>query len=72
LTVTASVGAGVALIPVTDVAGVTTSGLAWKLERESLRRGTSRGLSNRSIQPGINVTISSGVLLVTVEGAPTQ
>ena len=67
-----AVGSHVAIVPVTDVTGVTTTGLRWPLSGESLSRGTSRGLSNQSIEKQITVTTESGVLLVNVEGPPSK
>ena len=72
LSVATAMGAGVSLIPVTDITGVTTTGLVWTLNDETLPRGTSRGLSNETNEPEITVTVRSGVLLVKVEGPQTQ
>ena len=60
------VGGGVSLLPVgDDVHGVTTSGLAYPLNDESLRIGRTRGLSNvRTDAVTAAVTIRSGRLLV--------
>lgn len=71
LTESVAVGSHVALVPVTDVTGVTTTGLRWPLNDENLIRGTSRGLSNQSKETAITVTTESGVLLVNVEGPST-
>ena len=43
--------------------GVTTMGLAWKLEDATLEPGSSRGLSNRFIAPTARVTVAAGVVL---------
>ncbi len=58
------VGAHVSLLPVGgDVVGVTTTGLRWQLEREILRFGTSRGVSNEFVAAVATVSIEAGVLL---------
>lgn len=58
------VGAHVSLLPVGgDVVGVTTTGLRWQLEREVLRFGTSRGVSNEFVAAVATVSIEAGVLL---------
>jgi thiamine pyrophosphokinase len=72
LRVPAIVGTRVSLVPATNATGVTTTGLAWKLDGDDLARGSSRGLSNTTNESEIAVTVASGVLLVTVEGPPSQ
>jgi thiamine pyrophosphokinase len=55
----------VTLLPVGgDALGVTTEGLAYPLEDDSLREGLTRGLSNRRIARVARVTLRSGRLLV--------
>lgn len=71
LTATAAVGTAVSVLAVTGAKGVSTHGLAWRLDGDELARGTSRGLSNLTNQPEFSVTVGSGVLLVIVEGPPT-
>jgi thiamine pyrophosphokinase len=55
----------VTLLPVgTDAIGVTTSGLAYPLDDETLLAGRSRGLSNRRTSTTAGVTLRGGRLLV--------
>ena len=57
-------GDTVSLIPLTgDVDGVRTSGLEYPLQGESLRFGTTRGVSNVLTSPTASVDIESGILL---------
>lgn len=72
----APVGAIVSLLPVHGAAiGVTTSGLRYPLEGETLLPGSSRGVSNRVTAPRATVDLTDGVLLVvrplTDTGDPT-
>jgi thiamine pyrophosphokinase len=55
----------VTLLPVgSDTLGVSTSGLAYPLERETLPVGRSRALSNRRTSAVATVTLDAGRLLV--------
>ncbi len=55
----------VTLLPVGgDALGVTTEGLRWSLDAETLRIGRSRGLSNEVTRPPASVRIGEGTLLV--------
>ena len=56
------------LIPFgSDAVGVTTRGLAWTLEGETLRAGTTRGVSNRLTETDPTITLDEGTLLVVHE-----
>ena len=58
-------GALVSLIPFTNaVTGVTTSGLAYPLEKSSFVLGDALGVSNYMVGQDASVTIESGVLVV--------
>ncbi|HJP72290.1 MAG TPA: thiamine diphosphokinase [Candidatus Limnocylindria bacterium] len=60
-------GAGdlVTLLPIGgEATGVSTDGLRWPLERETLRMGRSRGLSNEIVMTPASVRLGSGLLLV--------
>lgn len=60
-----AVGDLVSLLPVGgDAAGVSTNGLRWPLDRETLAIGRSRGLSNVVDAAPASVSLESGVLLV--------
>ncbi len=50
-----------------DVDGVTTEGLRYPLRSETLRVGSSRGISNEISAAGASVSVGSGSLLV-IEG----
>lgn len=63
-------GAQVSLLPVGgDVVGVTTTGLRWPLERETLRFGSSRGVSNEFSAAVATISIEAGVLLAVQPNA---
>jgi thiamine pyrophosphokinase len=47
-----------------DARGVTTHGLRWPLEGETLRFGTTRGVSNELVGERATVMVAAGVLLV--------
>jgi thiamine pyrophosphokinase len=53
------------LFPLTaDVEGVTTTGLKYSLDHETLKFASSRGLSNELLSARASVSISRGMLLV--------
>lgn len=55
----------VSLIPLTsEVKGIVTQGLQYPLNGETLRVGTTRGVSNRFIAKEASVTVTDGLLLV--------
>jgi thiamine pyrophosphokinase len=58
-------GSRVSLIAVTDCKGVSTTGLAWKLDDETLPRGSSRGISNIAEGTAATVSVAFGSLLIT-------
>jgi thiamine pyrophosphokinase len=59
-------GEVISLLPMSaEVVGVTTHGLRWRLDRERLTLGTTRGLSNEPVDNEVSVSIESGLLLVT-------
>jgi thiamine pyrophosphokinase len=61
----------VSLLPLAgDVRGVTTSGLAWALEGDTLRFGFSRGVSNEMTGPQARVHVAAGSLLVVHGPSP--
>jgi thiamine pyrophosphokinase len=56
----------ISLIPLTDeVQGVVTEGLRWPLNGDTLRRGDTRGVSNEPDAERAQVSIASGLLLLT-------
>jgi len=58
------VGDMVSLIPLGgDAHGVSTRGLQWRLQEETLRFGLARGVSNRLTAEKATVTLESGLLL---------
>jgi thiamine pyrophosphokinase len=72
----APVGSLLSLVPVHGAAiGVTTSGLGFPLDGETLLPGSSRGVSNRFSAPRATVELTDGVLLavrpLTHTGDPT-
>jgi thiamine pyrophosphokinase len=67
----APAGTLVSLIPVGGSAqGVTTHGLQWPLDGETLHHGSTRGISNRIETPPAEVTLTAGTLLVATERNP--
>jgi thiamine pyrophosphokinase len=72
VTVAGQPGDIVSLLPLGgDVHGVTTDGLAWALDGDTLRFGHSRGVSNEMTASLACVEITEGCLLV-VHGPPPQ
>jgi thiamine pyrophosphokinase len=59
-----AIGAILSLIPMADVAGVTTEGLRFELHDEPLPAGPARGLSNERVAPAASVSVRRGLLLV--------
>lgn len=71
--VPAPLGATVSLVPAGgDAVGVTTMGLRYPLTAETLRVGTTRGVSNIVDEPGANVVLERGTLLLVVPDASTE
>lgn len=69
VTVGGTPGSTVSLIPLTECAGVTTDGLAWRLDGVRLDPGTTRGVSNALVATEATVSVASGSLLVVRPGA---
>ncbi|MEA3503488.1 MAG: hypothetical protein U9R47_11975, partial [Actinomycetota bacterium] len=62
------VGDGISLIPAsTEVAGINTEGLRWRLLDDALPAGSTRGISNVIESTPVTVSIESGTLLVVHE-----
>jgi thiamine pyrophosphokinase len=58
------VGDLVSLIPLSgDAQGVSTTGLQWTLQKETLQFGQARGISNRLTAEKATVTLEKGLLL---------
>jgi thiamine pyrophosphokinase len=67
--ITGTVGQTVSLVPVGgDAVGVTTSGLEWPLDDETLAFGTTRGVSNALLAPEARISLREGTLLVMLPG----
>ena len=64
-----ALGTIVSLIPWGGDTVVTASGLQWPLERATLRVGASRGISNVSVEPTVEIHLHHGALLVADGGA---
>ena len=61
-------GDRLSLVPAgTDVVGVTTEGLRWSLDGETLAAGSTRGISNVMDAPLASVTLEEGTLLIVHE-----
>jgi len=55
----------ISLIPLTESRAVTTVGLRWTLEAETLRVGETRGVSNEPVAAAASVRVENGLLLLT-------
>ena len=67
-TLAVDVGAVVTLLPWGgDAHGVTTSGLRWQLDHETLALGSTRGVSNVVDALSPEVAVDAGVLLAVVD-----
>lgn len=53
-----------------DASGVSTKGLKWPLDGETLTNGSTRGVSNRFQSPVSSIEVESGVLLVVCPKPP--
>jgi len=63
------IGSYVSLLPIGGPAsGITTRGLRWNLDADTLTSGTSRGVSNEFAEPSARITVASGALLVVQPG----
>ena len=61
-------GDRLSLVPAgTDVVGITTEGLRWSLDGETLAAGSTRGISNVMDAPLASVTLEEGTLLIVHE-----
>ena len=62
--ITGAAGDVVTLVPLGGPAeGVTTTGLRWPLDGETLPPGSTRGVSNEMTRDTATVSVASGVLL---------
>jgi thiamine pyrophosphokinase len=59
-------GQVVSLLPLADCEGVVTHNLEYPLRGDKLPLGTGRGISNVAVGDGAGVSISKGLLMVTV------
>jgi thiamine pyrophosphokinase len=63
----------VSLVPLGgDARGVTTSGLAWVLQEDTLRFGSSRGVSNEMTADQAGIQLGEGLLLIVHGPAPAS
>ena len=71
LTILGNLGDTVSLLPLcAEVTHVTTTGLEYPLQDESLRYSFSRGISNRLIEREATITLGEGLLLVVHRWSP--
>ena len=63
-----TLGDVVTIIPVGDAGRITTSGLRWALNDDSMERGSTLGISNEATARTITVAVEEGALLVVQEG----
>lgn len=65
LAVSCDHGQLVSLIPLTgDATGVTTTGLRWKLNNDTLHVSESRGVSNVAMESTVSVSVTNGYIAV--------
>lgn len=58
-------GSTMSLVPIGgDAVGVSTNGLKWSLNADTLRAGESRGVSNVAVADMISVSVTDGVVAV--------
>ena len=63
-TLDGSPGESISLMPLTgDARGITTEGLEYPLNNESLHFGSSRGVSNRFLEKHAQIIVKEGILL---------
>lgn len=68
-----SAGDLVSLVPLGgDVRGVSTRGLAWSLQGDTLRLGASRGVSNEMTGGEVEIQVGEGLLLIVSGPAPAR
>jgi thiamine pyrophosphokinase len=73
LTVEGSAGDLVSLLPLGgDAQGVTTHGLAWVLQNDILRFGSSRGVSNEMVGHTARIKLEKGYVLVVHAPPPSD
>ncbi len=68
LSVICTKGTTISLVVVEDVEGAQTEGLLYPLRKDSLRRGTSRCVSNICTESVVSVALGCGTLLVVDQG----
>jgi thiamine pyrophosphokinase len=57
----------ISLIPLSyEVCGITTTGLYYQLQNETLNFGSTKGLSNKFIKSKTSITTKSGILLCAI------
>ena len=56
----------VSILPASEDAVASIGGTQWPLERTCLRRGTTRGISNKAQEGKVTIEIHSGVVLTVV------
>ena len=64
---TAPVGQKLSLCPLTAASGITTSGLKFPLEVESLAAGERDGISNEVTESPVKITVAEGDLLLCIQ-----
>lgn len=71
-TITGRIGDTVSLIPAsTDVTGINTEGLAWRLLDSGLPAGSTRGVSNVIETTPVSISVGTGTLLIVHERSPS-
>ncbi len=65
LALTVTVGSLISLIPLTSkVSKVTTTGLYYPLDRATLVKGNTLGISNKAVEEEVSISSGEGILLV--------
>ncbi len=69
---TVQLGCIISLLPLREVAGVTTTGLEYPLSGASIKPGSTVGLSNVVCEKNVTIELTNGVLLMMINYKPIE
>ncbi|MEE0945170.1 MAG: thiamine diphosphokinase [Clostridia bacterium] len=64
ITINGNMGDTVSILPLSDIEGISTEGLFYRLDNDALCMGTSRGVSNVMLHSECRITVRKGNALV--------